>query len=149
MMNLTTKLRPIDFTKKNEKQLWLKHYGKHWNNQPKANLKVGQKVRISKYKHVFARGFLPQFTLEIFLIARVAAKLSKTMYYLQDLNKEPIEGGFYREEIVPVVKEDDVYHISKILKHRTYKGQKQLLVQWQGYGKEFDSWIPATNIVST
>ena len=68
----------------------------------KQVLKVGDSVRISKYKTVFSKGYLPNFTDEIFEIYQVINSNPKT-YKLKDENDEKIVGSFYFEELVKVI----------------------------------------------
>jgi len=39
-----------------------------------------------------------------------------------------------------------VYKIDKILDKRFRRGSREYIVRWQGYSKEFDSWIPASSV---
>ena len=49
---------------------------------------------------------------------------------------------FYQSELQKV-QEPDEYVIDKVLKRRTYRGVKQLLVSWLGYPTSFNTWINA------
>lgn len=53
-----------------------------------------------------------------------------SVFEIQDLNREAIEGTFYREEIQKVQKKkkDDMYRIEKIVKENKHK----VLVKWLG-----------------
>jgi hypothetical protein len=62
-------------------------------------------------------------------------------YRLRDTKDEKILGGFYDYELQKVKKNSEIYQIEKILKTRTRRGRKQLLVRWLGYNSDFDSWI--------
>ena len=44
---------------------------------------------------------------------------------------------------------DTLYNIEQILKHRNRRGKKQILVKWEGYGSEHNSWIDETDVVQT
>ena len=41
------------------------------NNKEGSNFKVGDIVRISKYKNIFAKGFVPNWSEEVFVIKKV------------------------------------------------------------------------------
>lgn len=64
----------------------------------KPKYKVGDRVRIYRYKTTFEKGSTPNWTNEIFLVDRVANTKPIT-YKLKDLNNEPILGSFYAEEL--------------------------------------------------
>ena len=44
---------------------------------------------------------------------------------------------------------DTLHNIVQILKHRMRKGKKQILVKWEGYGPEHNSWVDETDVVQT
>jgi len=71
------------------------------------------------------------------------------VFELEDLRARVIEGQFYSEELVPVrVTKQTTYKIDKILDKRVRRGILEYLVRWRGYGEDFDSWVPATDIQS-
>ncbi|KAL4153481.1 hypothetical protein QTP88_001314 [Uroleucon formosanum] len=73
----------------------LKH---HVVKTRKIKFHVGDKVRISVYKGVFTKGYLPNWSTEIFTIIKVN-KTTPSTFILQDYTGSPIAGGFYAEEI--------------------------------------------------
>jgi len=68
----------------------------------RAKFRVGQHVRISKESRKFAKGYEQNFSKEIFRISKVIERVPRPVYELEDLNKTPIEGHFYQEELTPV-----------------------------------------------
>lgn len=106
----------------------------------KSKFKVGDKVRISKYKHIFEKGYTPNWTTEIFTIKLVKPTHPIT-YKLIDYQGHPIEGGFYSEEIAKV-KHSDVYLVEKVLR----KLGDKLYVKWLGFDDTHNSWINKTDI---
>ena len=68
----------------------------------KVKFTVGEHVRISKEKMKFAKRGEQNFSTEIFRITEVIEKRLRPVYELEDLNKTPIEGQFYVEELTPV-----------------------------------------------
>ena len=111
-----------------------------------AKFTVGQHVRISKEKMKFTEGAEENFSREIFRINKVIKRIPRPDYELEDLNKTPI-GQFYQEELTPVrITKQTIYKIDKILDKRVRRGIREYLVRWQGYNKDFDSWIPASSI---
>lgn len=60
--------------------------------------KVGDRVRITKYKNIFEKGYTPKWTKEIFVVEKIN-NTNPITYKLKDLNNEPILGSFYTEEL--------------------------------------------------
>uniref|UniRef100_A0A6V7KMA4 Chromo domain-containing protein n=2 Tax=Bracon brevicornis TaxID=1563983 RepID=A0A6V7KMA4_9HYME len=134
----TIKMKPRDVTLKNEKYLLRHIYGKFEANGTKnVKFKVGDHVRISKYKTVFEKGYTPNWTTEIFKIIKIQ-NTNPTTYSLEDGNKERVEGAFYQEELAKV-KYPDVFLVEKVLKR---KGNKEF-VKWLGFNSSYNSWIDA------
>ena len=111
-----------------------------------AKFTIGQHVRISKEKMKFTKGAEDYFSREIFRINKVINRTPRPVYELEDLNKTPI-GQFFQEDLTPVcITKQTVYKIDNILDERVRRGSREYLVRWQGYNKDFDSWIPASCI---
>ena len=66
------------------------------NKDPK--FKVGNHVRISKYKNIFAKSYTPNWPEEVFVIKKVKNTVPWT-YVINDLNGEEITGTFYEKEL--------------------------------------------------
>ena len=60
--------------------------------------KLGDHVRISKYKNIFAKGCAPNWSEEVFIINKFKNTVPWT-YAISDLNSEEITGGFYEKEL--------------------------------------------------
>ena len=118
-----------------------RHYAKVKRVKPR--FRVGQTVRISKFKDHFDRGYTPQFQEEIYKIKSVSARLPIPTYELQTLEEdETLIGNFYGNELTPV-DAPLTFAIEKILKRK--KKEKLVLVKWKGYKNP--SWIPEKNIL--
>ena len=63
-----------------------------------SRFNVGDRVRISKFKNIFAEGYTPNWTREIFIINKINDTVPYT-YNLKDLNNEEIIGSFYDREL--------------------------------------------------
>lgn len=135
----TIKMRPWDVKKENEERLYRDVYAgiKIWTGQGKFS--VGDFVRISKAKHVFEKGYTPNWTAEVFKIFKVVHSNPRT-YILKDLEGTIINGGFYEQELQKT-KHPDLFLIEKVLRRRG----NLLLVKWLGYKKE--EWIDKNNVV--
>ena len=67
-------------------------------NDKDPKFKVGDHVRISKYKNIFAKGYTPNWSEEVFVIKKVKNTVPWT-YVINDLNGEEITGKFYEKEL--------------------------------------------------
>ena len=65
-------------------------------NDKDPKFKVGDHVRISKYKNIFAKGYTPNWSEEVFVIKKVKNTVPWT-YVINDLNGEEIIGTFYEK----------------------------------------------------
>ena len=68
------------------------------NNKKDSRFKIGERVRISKFKNIFAKGYTPNWSREIFIVNKVNDIVPYT-YNLKDLNGEEIIGSFYDREL--------------------------------------------------
>ena len=66
------------------------------NKDPK--FKVGDYVRISKHKNIFAKGYKPNWSEEVFIISKIKNTVPWA-YVIDDLNGEEIIGTFYGKEL--------------------------------------------------
>ncbi|CAB3994981.1 uncharacterized transposon-derived [Paramuricea clavata] len=140
------KTKPVDVTAENEKKVWHTLYDDHnVVKNVKYKFKVGDQVRISKMKRTFEKGYLPNFSKEIFTISKQIPR-DPPVYKLKDLDGEELKGAFYEKELQKIIKEDDVYEIEKILKKRGRGNNVHYLVKWLGYPNKFNTWVPASEI---
>ncbi len=109
-------------------------------------MEIPNRVRIGKFKHVFGKGYLPNWSEETFTIVERHPTFPVT-YGLADLSGEPIKGKFYEQEIQKIAKTDDVYEVERVLKTRKRAGKVEYYVKWKGYPSKFNSWI--TDIFKT
>ena len=124
----TTKMKPTDV-----KDNTYIDFGKEVNdNDPK--FKIGDHVKISKYKNIFAQIFTPNWSEEVFVIKKIKNTVSWT-YVIDDLNGEEITGTLYEKELQKIDQQE--FRIEKVIKK---KGDK-LYVKWKGYDNSFNSWI--------
>jgi hypothetical protein len=66
------------------------------NEKPK--FKIGDRVRIYKYKKLFSKGYETNWTEEIFTVSQIV-NTSPITYKIKDLNGEDIIGSFYKQEL--------------------------------------------------
>ena len=107
--------------------------------------KIGDKVRITKKKKTFEKGYTTNWTEEIFTVVKVQPTIPFT-YKIEDTRGEEIHGTFYEEELQKT-KQESLFRIEKVLRRRTRKdGVKEVYVKWKGYSNIFNQWIPETDI---
>ena len=99
-----------------------------------TKFKVGDNVRISKYKNIFAKGYTPNWSEKVFVVNKIQNTVPWT-YLINDLNGEEIKGSFYEKELQKTDRKE--FRIEKVIKK---KGNK-LYVKWKGYNSSFNSWI--------
>ena len=87
----TIKMKPIDV--KNNKRVYIDEH-----NEKDSKFKAGDRVRISRYKNIFAKGYAPNWSSEIFIVDKINDTVPCT-YNLKDLNDEEIIGSFYDREL--------------------------------------------------
>ena len=109
-------------------------------NDKDPKFKVGDHVRISKYKNIFAKEYTPNWSEEVFVISKIKNAVPWT-YVVNDLNGEEILGTFYEMELQKTNQKE--FRIQKIIKR---KGDK-LYVKWKGYDNSFNSWFDKEDLV--
>ena len=130
----TIKIKPIDVTNNSYAE-----YNED-SNKKGPKFKVNDHVRTSKYKNIFAKGYVPNWSEEVFIVNEINNTVPWT-YTISDLNGEKITGTFYEKELQKTNQKE--FRIEKILKR---KGDK-LYVKWKGYDNSFNSWINKKDIV--
>ena len=130
----TIKMKPIDVTVDSYVE---------YNEDPNkkgSKFKVNDHVRISKYKNIFAKGYVPNWSEDVFIVNKIKNTVPWT-YTISDLNGEPITKTFYEKELQKTNQKE--FRIEKILKR---KGDK-LYVKWKRYDNSFNIWINKKDIV--
>ena len=108
------------------------------NKDPK--FKIGDHVIIFKYKNICAKGYMPNWSEEVFITSKIKNSVPWT-YIINDLNGEEIIGKFYEKELQKTnIRE---FRIEKVTKR---KGD-ELYVKWKGYDNSFKSWIDKKDLV--
>ena len=105
------------------------------------NLKFGFTVRISEYKNIFAKGYVPKkWSEEVFIITKVKNTVPLT-YIFSNLKGEEIVGKFYKKKLQKTNQKK--FRVERIIK---IKSNKQY-VKWKGYDNSFNSWIDNKDIL--
>ena len=130
----TIKTKPIDVADD-----YYAEYNENFDkNDPK--MKVGDNVRMSKYKNIFAKGYTPNWSEEVFVISKIKNTVPWT-YAISDLEGEDITGSFYEKELQKTSQKE--FKVEKVFKR---KGDK-LYVKWKGYDNHFNSWIDKKDLI--
>ena len=91
--------------------------------------KVGDHVRMSKYKNIYTKGYTQNWSEEIFMISKIKNTVPWT-YVISDLNGEPITGKFYEKELQKTSQEK--FRIEKVIKEKvincTSNGKDMIVV---------------------
>ena len=92
---------------------------------------------------MFEKDSTAHFSEEIYEVSEVVQTTRPITYRIRDLMGEPIDGTFYKEQLLKTI-----YRIDQVLRRRTNKttGKKQVLVRWMGYPPKFDSWEDSDTI---
>ena len=100
-----------------EHNLWTRQEAKGLQKvtarEPEARFQVGDEVRLSKVKAKFEKGYLPNWTEEIFTVSRVLNNVP-VQYKVKDYRNEEIIGPFYGAELQKVVKPEQ-YAIERVI----------------------------------
>ena len=105
----TIKIKPIDVTDDS-------YAGYNDDvNKKDPKFKVGDHVRISKYKNIFAKGYAPNWSEEVFVINKIKNTVPWT-YAISDLNGKEITGSFYEKELQKTNQKE--FRIEKVLKRK-------------------------------
>ena len=134
----TIKMKPKDVS---DNSLLHTVYKQTFNNKLKPKFKIGDFVRVSKFKTVFQKGYLPSWSAEVFKIKTVLYTHPIT-YLLTDLSGNAILGAFYTHEL-QTTRYPDTYLVEKVLQSKHNK----VLVKWLGFSSSHNSWINKSSLV--
>ena len=110
------------------------------SNEKDSKFKVGDHVRISKFKNVFAKAYTPNCSEEIFIVKKIKSTVPWT-YVISDLNGEEIVGSFYEKELQKTNQKE--FWIEKVIKRKINK----LYGKWKGYNNSFNSRIDKKGLI--
>ena len=109
-------------------------------NKKDPKFKVGDYVRIEKYKNIFAKRYTPNCSEEVFVVSKIKNTVLWT-YLISDLNGEEITGIFQEKEVQKSSQEK--FRIEKVLKR---KGD-EVYVKWKGYDNSFNSFVDKKGLI--
>ena len=137
-------MAPSEVNSTNQEIVWQRMYGHEGGGAPKY--RVGDRVRISKAKRHFEKGYMANWTEELFTIVN-AHRSDPPVYHLTDWHGDKLDGTFYEPELQKVVvPKDKTYRVESVLRWRNKR--REVLVKWFGYPTSFNSWIKAKTLVN-
>ena len=116
-------------------QVWINQFIDLPSKRRKNKFRVGDLVRISRYKGIFEKGFSASWSEEHFEISKIRNG-DPAVYKLQDLMGDPIEGIFYEQEL-QLITPPEKFKIERVI--RQNKGW--FLVKYKGWPDKFNSWV--------
>lgn len=143
------KMAPMDVTKSNEKKVFTYMYKQKQIPLTAIKYRVGDAVRISKYRGVFRKGYEQTYTDEFFKITECIPR-TPPVYRLQDTAGDNIQGTFYAKELQRVIiDKNKVFKIEKILKKKKSKRGIMVLVKWLNWPEKYNSWLLESEVIDT
>jgi hypothetical protein len=135
----TIGMTPAEASKpENEVEVFNKLHPEAVHTKLKPKFSVGDRVRITKYKTVFEKGYWPNWTEEVFVISEMKPTIPIT-YKIKDDQGEPVAGSFYERELQKTNQE--IFRIEKVIRRRMKNGRKEAYVKWLGWSDKFNEWI--------
>ena len=124
-------MKPVDVVKH---IYWLQK----WKYEKYRKYKNGNYVILSKYKNIFVKDYVGNWSEEVFVIKK--AKYTVTwIYFISELNVEETVGTFYKNQLQKSKQKE--LKLERVIKTKYDK----LHVKWKGYGNSFNSWINKKN----
>ena len=154
----SVKMTPVEASdKKNKNRVWFNLYeskrpnlygskrpnlnGKSRTNPVKPKFSVGDKVRITKKKTVFEKGYTPRWTEEVFTASQIQYTDPPT-YKISDHHGEETQSTFYEQEMQKTNQE--IFRIEKVIR----KLKNKSFVKWYGYPESINSWVDNKELIS-
>lgn len=132
------KTTPASINNTNWWPLWKSLYS-YKQETHRAKFNVGEVVRVAYTRGKFDKGYISNFSDEVFKIRKVNFGYPVT-YVIEDLNKLPLPRRYYNQEL-SLSDESRIRRVKKILRKREVQGNTEYLVQWLDLPSEYNSWI--------
>ena len=105
----TIKMKPVDVGNDS-----FAEYNEEFNEKD-PKFKEGDHIRISRYKNIFAKGYAPNWSEEIFVVKKIKNTVP-WKYVISDLNGEETVGSFYEKELQKTNQKE--FRIEKVIKRK-------------------------------
>lgn len=112
---------------------------KNREDRSKRKFAVGDKVRVSRLKGTFDKGFDQNWTRETHIVDEVLST-SPVTYKVRDLKGELLEGTFYNEELMHTDLEN------RLIEHVLEERDGRSLVKWLGLPASQNTWIDSKRV---
>ena len=109
-------------------------------NDKDPKFEIGDHVRISKYKDIFAKRQTPNWSQDVFVTKKVQTTVPWT-YVINDINGDEIIRTLDEKELQKNNQQE--FKTEKVIKSKGYK----LYVNWKGYDSSFNSWIDKKDLI--
>ena len=92
-------------------------YVEYHNNLNKKDpkFKVGDHIKISKYKNIFTKGYTPNWSGDVFVVNKIKNTVPWS-YLIKNLSGKEIIGSFYEKELQKTNQKE--FRIEKVLKRK-------------------------------
>ncbi|XP_065664783.1 uncharacterized protein LOC136086413 [Hydra vulgaris] len=117
---------------KNENIVWFNLNGNVRSESVRPKFSIGDRIRITKKKGTFEKGYTPRWTEEVFTVSQIQFTDPPT-YKITDDNNQEIQGTFYEQEMQKT--DQSIFRIEKVIR----KLKNKSLVKWYGYPDSFNS----------
>ncbi|XP_065651266.1 uncharacterized protein LOC136079455 [Hydra vulgaris] len=136
------KMTPVEASdKKNENIVWLYLNGNARSEFVKPKFSTGDRVRITKKKGTFEKGYSSRWTEKVFTVSEIQFTDPPT-YKITDDNGEEIQGTIYEQELQTT--DQNIFRIEKVMR----KLKNKSLVKWYGYPELFNSLVDNKELIS-
>ena len=110
------------------------------NNEKESKLKVSDDVKISKNKSIFAKGYIPNWSEEVFVMKKNKNSVLWT-YIISDPKGKEIFGTFYEKELQKTNEKE--FRMEKVIERK----DNNRYIKWKNYNNSFISCIDKKYIV--
>ena len=124
----TVKMKPIDVTSVSYAE------PNKDSNVTKPKFKVGDHVRISKYKNILAKWYTPNRSEEIFVVSIITSTVLWWLMLLVTWMVSQLLEVFMKKNCKKLFKKNLEYK-------NLFKNGDKLYVKWKGFHSSFKSWI--------
>ena len=108
------------------------------NNKEDHKFKVGYNARISKYKNIFAKSYVLNWSKEVFVIKKVKNTVSWA-YVIHSLNGEEILGTFYKKELWKTNEKE--FRVEKVIK------RNMLYLKWNHMNNMLNVYVLIVGLI--